>query len=70
MYKIILTSRNIENLIVVIEEESREIFSEKLKAYVGPNSGWTANGLPSYINRFWDDFIETCNRERGNIYLR
>ena len=35
---------------IVIEEESREIFSEKLKTYVGPNSGWTANGLPRSIN--------------------
>ena len=66
MYKIILTSRNIENLIVVIEEESREIFSEQLKAYIGPNSGWTADGLPIYINRFWDEFINNCKKERGN----
>ena len=40
MYKITLTSRSIDNFIIVIEEESREIFSEKLKTYVGPNSGW------------------------------
>lgn len=60
MYKITLTSRSIDNLTIVIEEESREIFSEKLKTYVGPNSGWTANGLPSYINRFWNDFLDTC----------
>lgn len=66
MYRIKLTNRNIENLIVVIEEESREIFSEKLKTYVGPNSGWTANGLPNYINRFWDNFINNCKKERGN----
>lgn len=60
MYKITLTSRSIDNFTIVIKEESREIFSEKLKAYVGPNSGWTANGLPSYINRFWNDFLDTC----------
>lgn len=60
MYKIILKNRNVDNFIVVIEEESREVFSEKLKTYVGPNSGWTANGLPSYINRFWDEFIDSC----------
>ena len=40
MYKITLTSRSIDNFTIVIEEESREIFSEKLKTYVGPNSGW------------------------------
>lgn len=60
MYKITLTSRSVDNFTIVIEEESREVFSEKLKAYVGPNSGWTANGLPSYIGRFWNDFIDTC----------
>ena len=49
-----------DNFTIVIEEESREVFSEKLKTYVGPNSGWTANGLPSYINRFWNDFLDTC----------
>lgn len=60
MYKITLTSRNIDNFIIVIEEESREAFSERLKPYIGPNSGWTANGLPRYIGRFWNDFINTC----------
>jgi hypothetical protein len=60
MYKITLTSISVDNFTIVIEEESREAFSEKLKAYVGPNSGWTANGLPSYINRFWNEFIDTC----------
>lgn len=60
MYRIILKNRNVDNFIVVIEEESREVFSEKLKTYVGPNSGWSGNGLPSYINRFWNEFIDSC----------
>lgn len=60
MYRIILTNRNVDNLIVVIEEESREVFSEKLKTYIGSNSGWYADGLPMYVGRFWYDFIDSC----------
>jgi hypothetical protein len=60
MYRITLTSRSVDNFTIVIEEESREVFSERLKTFVGPNSGWYANGLPSYVGRFWNDFIDTC----------
>ena len=61
MYRIILTSRGTENK-VLIERESREEFSNTLKSFVGPNSGWYSemNPLPMYINKFWDSFIDTC----------
>jgi len=60
MYRIELTSRVINNFVVVIEEDSKEVFNEKLKHFVGPNSGWVAPGLPMYIDRFWFEFINAC----------